>query len=135
MAGLGSPADARVPQTSHLDRALIPYRRSSSAQAGMVPESVYVGVRPAACDNRRGMQRSTQRILTTHVGSLARPHPLLKLMQAQVAGEPYDEQAFASLCKQATQPPTAACWTVRVLHADTYPSMSVLCGRRLRWRC
>jgi 5-methyltetrahydropteroyltriglutamate--homocysteine methyltransferase len=47
------------------------------------------------------MQRSTQRILTTHVGSLARPHPLLKLMQAQVAGEPYDEQAFASLSTEA----------------------------------
>src|SRR5438105_4213235 len=47
------------------------------------------------------MQRSTERILTTHVGSLARPHPLLKLMQAQVAGEPYDKQAFASLSKQA----------------------------------
>ncbi len=47
------------------------------------------------------MQRSTERILTTHVGSLARPHPLLKLMQAQVAGEPYDTQAFASLSKQA----------------------------------
>src|SRR6266852_5281581 len=47
------------------------------------------------------MQRSTQRILTTHVGSLARPHPLLKLLQAQVAGEAYDEQAFASLATQA----------------------------------
>jgi 5-methyltetrahydropteroyltriglutamate--homocysteine methyltransferase len=47
------------------------------------------------------MQRSTQRILTTHVGSLARPHPLLKLMQSQVAGEPYDEQAFASLSTEA----------------------------------
>lgn len=47
------------------------------------------------------MQRSTDRILTTHVGSLARPHPLLELMKAQVVGEPYDEEAFARLAREA----------------------------------
>jgi 5-methyltetrahydropteroyltriglutamate--homocysteine methyltransferase len=47
------------------------------------------------------MKRSSQRILTTHVGSLARPHALLELMQAQVAGQPYDAEAFARLAREA----------------------------------
>jgi 5-methyltetrahydropteroyltriglutamate--homocysteine methyltransferase len=34
------------------------------------------------------MKRSTERLLTTHVGNLARPHELLELMKAVVAGEP-----------------------------------------------
>jgi 5-methyltetrahydropteroyltriglutamate--homocysteine methyltransferase len=37
------------------------------------------------------MQRSTDRIYTTHVGSLARPAALLGLMQAAAAGQPADE--------------------------------------------
>jgi 5-methyltetrahydropteroyltriglutamate--homocysteine methyltransferase len=36
------------------------------------------------------MQRSTDRIYTTHVGSLARPVALLDLMRAAAAGEPVD---------------------------------------------
>ena len=41
------------------------------------------------------MKRSTERILTTHVGSLARPVDLLDLMKAKVNDEPYDEQVYA----------------------------------------
>ena len=41
------------------------------------------------------MKRSTDRILTTHVGSLARPTDLLDLMKAKVDGESYDEEAYA----------------------------------------
>ena len=37
------------------------------------------------------MQRSTDRIYTTHVGSLARPAALLDLMRAAAAGQPVDE--------------------------------------------
>jgi hypothetical protein len=37
------------------------------------------------------MQRSTDRIYTTHVGSLARPAVLLDLMRAAAAGQPVDE--------------------------------------------
>jgi 5-methyltetrahydropteroyltriglutamate--homocysteine methyltransferase len=37
------------------------------------------------------MQRSTDRIYTTHVGSLARPSALLDLMRAAAAGKPVDE--------------------------------------------
>jgi 5-methyltetrahydropteroyltriglutamate--homocysteine methyltransferase len=49
------------------------------------------------------MKRSTERILTTHVGSLARPHPLLELMKARAAGESYDQAAFATLATQAVE--------------------------------
>lgn len=41
------------------------------------------------------MRRSTDRILTTHVGSLARPGDLLELMRARVEGRPYDSSAYA----------------------------------------
>ncbi len=47
------------------------------------------------------MKRSTERILTTHVGSLARPHALLELMRPKAAGEDYDQAAFARLATQA----------------------------------
>ena len=36
------------------------------------------------------MRRSTDRILTTHVGSLARPHNLLDTMKEREYGRPYD---------------------------------------------
>ena len=41
------------------------------------------------------MKRSTDRILTTHCGSLARPKELLELMQAKENEQPYDHDAFA----------------------------------------
>jgi len=40
------------------------------------------------------MQRSTERILTTHVGSLIRPPPLLPFIRAKQNGEPYDHEAY-----------------------------------------
>jgi 5-methyltetrahydropteroyltriglutamate--homocysteine methyltransferase len=40
------------------------------------------------------MKRSTDRILTTHTGSLPRPHDLLELIQAREYGDPYDTQVF-----------------------------------------
>ena len=40
------------------------------------------------------MKRSTERILTTHVGSLARPDALVPLLKAQDLGQPYDKAAF-----------------------------------------
>jgi 5-methyltetrahydropteroyltriglutamate--homocysteine methyltransferase len=40
------------------------------------------------------MQRSTDRILSTHVGSLARPHPLLELMREKEHDRPYDHAVF-----------------------------------------
>ena len=41
------------------------------------------------------MERSTDRILTTHVGSLARPVDLLDLMKAKVNGASYTEEDYA----------------------------------------
>ena len=40
------------------------------------------------------MERSIDRIKTTHCGSLARPHQLLDLMRARVRGEPCDTDAY-----------------------------------------
>jgi 5-methyltetrahydropteroyltriglutamate--homocysteine methyltransferase len=41
------------------------------------------------------MRRSIDRILTTHVGSLARPLDLLELMREKEHGRPYDADAYA----------------------------------------
>lgn len=40
------------------------------------------------------MQRSTDRILTTHVGSLARPRDLLEMLREREHGRPYDASAL-----------------------------------------
>jgi len=47
------------------------------------------------------MQHSTDRMYTTHVGSLARPSALLDLMRAGAAGEPVDETERAEAERQA----------------------------------
>ena len=49
------------------------------------------------------MKRSTDRILTTHVGSLPRPYELQQLLQRKDRGEPYDEQEFARLVRGAVR--------------------------------
>lgn len=41
------------------------------------------------------MKRSTDRILTTHVGSLIRPAALQEFLRAKQAGKPYDQTAYA----------------------------------------
>jgi 5-methyltetrahydropteroyltriglutamate--homocysteine methyltransferase len=47
------------------------------------------------------MKRSTERILTTHVGSLARPRDLLEIMREKEHGRPYDPEAFAARVRSA----------------------------------
>ena len=47
------------------------------------------------------MKMSTDRILTTHVGSLPRPGALLDLLEAQEMGRDYDPAALAALTAQA----------------------------------
>ena len=47
------------------------------------------------------MKRSTDRILTTHVGSLARPKRQLELLFAKERGEAYDSDEFTSSTRQA----------------------------------
>jgi 5-methyltetrahydropteroyltriglutamate--homocysteine methyltransferase len=47
------------------------------------------------------MKRSTERILTTHVGSLARSDSLLPLLRLRERGEPYDRAELARLVREA----------------------------------
>jgi len=47
------------------------------------------------------VKRSTERILTTHAGSLARPDDLRDLLIARDTGRPYDHAAFASRVRRA----------------------------------
>jgi len=47
------------------------------------------------------MKLSTDRILTTHVGSLPRPQPLVELLIKKDRNEPYDAAEFAALVRQA----------------------------------
>ena len=47
------------------------------------------------------MKRSTDRILTTHVGSLARPKALIDLIQTKESAQPYDHAEFARQAKAA----------------------------------
>jgi 5-methyltetrahydropteroyltriglutamate--homocysteine methyltransferase len=49
------------------------------------------------------MQRSTSRILTTHVGSLPRPDDLFEMMQARMDGRPVDERAYAERVRNAVR--------------------------------
>lgn len=46
------------------------------------------------------MKRSTDRILTTHVGSLVRPNALREFLAAKEAGQAYDELAYAKCLKE-----------------------------------
>jgi 5-methyltetrahydropteroyltriglutamate--homocysteine methyltransferase len=45
------------------------------------------------------MQRSTDRILTTHVGSLIRPQALQDFLRAKQGGQPFDHAAYAKYLK------------------------------------
>jgi len=47
------------------------------------------------------MKRSTERILTTHVGSLTRPDALVPILKSKDRGQPYDRGAYAKLVREA----------------------------------
>lgn len=47
------------------------------------------------------MKRSTNRILTTHAGSMARPKDLLEIMDAKLKGQPYDKDAYDKRVRSA----------------------------------
>ena len=47
------------------------------------------------------MKRSTDRVLTTHVGSLARPDELVPILKAKDRAQPYDRDAYARLVREA----------------------------------
>jgi 5-methyltetrahydropteroyltriglutamate--homocysteine methyltransferase len=52
------------------------------------------GFNPIVHHRRGPMKRSTDRVLTTHAGSLPRPADLLEMMRAKEADRPYDHKAF-----------------------------------------
>jgi 5-methyltetrahydropteroyltriglutamate--homocysteine methyltransferase len=43
---------------------------------------------------RVSIQQNTDRIQTTHIGSLPRPHAVLDLMKAKLSGQPYDQSLY-----------------------------------------
>jgi 5-methyltetrahydropteroyltriglutamate--homocysteine methyltransferase len=47
------------------------------------------------------MKRSTERILTTHVGSLARSDALIPILRSKERGQAYDREAYAKLVREA----------------------------------
>ncbi len=47
------------------------------------------------------IQQNTDRIQTTHIGSLPRPHDLLDLMKAKYSGQPYDQSKYEALIAEA----------------------------------
>jgi len=49
------------------------------------------------------MKISTDRIITTHVGSLPRPDDLFEMMLARMDGKPVDEAAYAARVREAVQ--------------------------------
>jgi 5-methyltetrahydropteroyltriglutamate--homocysteine methyltransferase len=51
--------------------------------------------------NEVSLQQNTDRIRTTHIGSLPRPHEILDLLKAKFAGQPYDENALDAAVTKA----------------------------------
>src|SRR5438552_954453 len=49
------------------------------------------------------MNRSADRILTTHAGSLARPPALVEMINVKESGEPYDNEKFEALAASAVR--------------------------------
>ena len=47
------------------------------------------------------MKTSTDRILTTHVGSIPRPESIRALLRARLAGQPVDEAELAARVAEA----------------------------------
>src|ERR671917_512654 len=47
------------------------------------------------------MQRSTDRILTTHVGSIIRPSALQEFLRAKQSGKTYDETAYQACLRES----------------------------------
>ena len=47
------------------------------------------------------IQQNTDRIQTTHIGSLPRPHAVLDMMKAKFAGQPYDQKAYDATITKA----------------------------------
>ena len=64
------------------------------------------------------MKRSTNRILTTHVGSLARPKDLLEMMDAKLKRKPYDNESYSKRVCSAVAEVCSQTGRVRRGHRD-----------------
>lgn len=64
------------------------------------------------------MQRSTDRILTTFAGSLARPPDLLQMMQAKEHGQPFDQTTYAARVRRAV---------ADVVHRQVETGVDIVC--------
>src|SRR5215470_13444940 len=49
------------------------------------------------------MKRSTDRILTTHVGSLVRPPGVVEIMRAKESGQAYDQEKLAASVRSSVR--------------------------------
>ncbi len=49
------------------------------------------------------LQQNTDRIQTTHIGSLPRPHDVLDLLRAKSAGQPYDQNVLDAVIAKAVK--------------------------------
>jgi 5-methyltetrahydropteroyltriglutamate--homocysteine methyltransferase len=64
------------------------------------------------------MQRSTDRILTTFAGSLARPPDLLQMMQAKEQGQPFDQTTYTARVRRAV---------ADVVHRQVETGVDIVC--------
>ncbi len=74
------------------------------------------------------MKRSTARILTTHVGSLIRPEPLLDCMRAKLTGKPVDDATYARALSQSVD---------EIVRGQAQAGVDVIsdgeCGKAISW--
>ncbi len=86
MGGMGKgPVVCRTPSPAPSNLQGVPNERSRIERGGN--ETII-------------MKRSTEKILTTHVGSLTRPGEIIDAMRARVNKEPYDGESFAASLRQ-----------------------------------
>lgn len=78
-------------------------RLCPSHESGPCPAFLSDGVESShsAVSREAALKNSSQRILTTHAGSLARPHSLLDLMKARYFEGRYDDHAYAAELRRA----------------------------------
>ena len=67
------------------------------------------------------MKHSTQRMLTTHVGSLPRPPDLLAMILAKEQGQPFDAELYANRVKSAV---------AEVVHRQAECGIDIVAERR-----
>ncbi len=74
------------------------------------------------------MKRSSNRILTTHVGSLIRPPALQEFLRAKQAGKPYDQGAYEGCLTE---------WVAEIVHKQAEVGIDVVSdgefGKSISW--